>query len=214
MGYNLGVCPQCNNVMSMPDDSAIVRCPTCQSEVSAAEAAALAGANSQMGGQQQSQNPYGAAMGGNYPVQPTFSGSAPLLATWQTNVLFTVLGILATMAVNGFLGGSVDSNGEVHTTSMTGIFSLIYLVFIIVYAVKIYPSYFTEKPMIESNEAISFLNAFVGGIIFGLLWNHNLTLKNKGISHIVFVVLIAATFALVALLIMFGLMAVMAGAAA
>ncbi|MDO4401110.1 MAG: hypothetical protein Q4D27_09220 [Coriobacteriia bacterium] len=214
MGYNLGVCPQCNNVMSMPDDSAIVRCPTCQSEVSAAEAAALAGANSQMGAQQQPQNPYGAAAGTTYPVQPTYGAGAPLLATWQTNVLFTVLGILATMAVNGFLGGSVDANGQVHTTTMSGIFALIYLAFIIVYAVKIYPSYFTEKPMIESSEAISFLNAFVGGIIFGLLWNHNLTLKNKGISHIVFVVLIAATFALVFLLLMFGAMAVMAGAVA
>ena len=36
MGYILGVCPQCNNVMSMPDDSNLVRCPTCQAEVSAA----------------------------------------------------------------------------------------------------------------------------------------------------------------------------------
>jgi hypothetical protein len=194
MGYNLGVCPQCNNVMSMPDDSAVVRCPTCSAEVSAAEAAALAGAANNQGAQQPG-NPYGSAIDTTiYTPDPTIG--APLLGTWKTNVLFTVLGVLAAMIVNGFAGGSVDANGEVTSASpMVGIFSLIYVVFCIVYAAKIYPSYFTDKPMISSNEAISFLNTFVGGIIFGLFWNHNLTRREKGIAHIVFIVIIAATFA-------------------
>ena len=64
------------------------------------------------------------------------------------------------------------------------------------YAAKIYPSYFTDKPMIDSPEAVSFLNTFVGGIIFGLIWNHNLTRKEKGIAHIVFIVFIAVAFVL------------------
>ena len=197
MGYNLGVCPQCNNVMSMPDDSALVRCPTCQSEVVAAEAAALAGASGKTGAQQQPGDPYGSAVNTTaYP--PTFpSGAgAPLLAKWQTNVLFTVLGVIAAMAINGFTGGSVDADGNVTGGTMTGILALVYVIFCIVYAAKIYPSYFTDKPMIESSQAISFLNTFVGGIIFGLLWNHNLTRREKGISNIVFIVLIAAAFVL------------------
>jgi hypothetical protein len=195
MGYNLGVCPQCNNVMSMPDDSNLVRCPTCQAEVVAAEAAALAGASGN-NGVQQSGDPY--ANAANMPVYPTppVNGVAPLLGKWQTNVLFTVLGIVATMILNGFAGGSVDAEGNVQGGAMTGVLALAYLVFCIVYAVKIYPSYFSDKPMIESNEAISFLNAFVGGIIFGLIWNHYLTLGNKGIAHIVFVALIGASFVL------------------
>ena len=186
MGYNLGVCPQCNNVMSMPDDSEIVRCPTCQSEVSAREAAALAGATGQNGIQQQPAMPYNAPANFN----------APLLSTWKTDVLFTILGVVAAMVINGFAGAS-SSDASSSMGTMAGIFSLIYVIFSIVYAAKIYPSYFTDKPMISSSAAISFLNTFVGGIIFGLIWNHNLTRKEKGIAHIVFIVLIIAAFVLV-----------------
>ena len=198
MGYNLGVCPQCNNVMSMPDDSAVVRCPTCQAEVNATEAAALAGANQQMGGQQAPQNPYGDAVNmTSYQNPAPMFTTAPLLGTWQTNVLFTVLGVLAAAVFNGFVGASTtDANGMPTSSTMQGIFALIYVIFCIVYAVKIYPSYFSEKPMLTSNQAISFLNTFAGGLIFGLLWNHNLTRKEKGISNIVYVALIGASFVL------------------
>ena len=197
MGYILGVCPQCNNVMSMPDDSAVVRCPTCQAEVNATEAAALAGANNQVGGQQQApQNPYGNALDTTtYSPVPTYD-SAPFLAKWQTNVVFTVIGIIAAMIINGFTGGSVDSSGNITGGAVVGVLALAYIIFSIVYAAKIYPSYFTDKPMIDSPEAVSFLNTFVGGIIFGLIWNHNLTRKEKGIAHIVFIVFIAVTFVL------------------
>jgi len=208
MGYNLGVCPQCNNVMSMPDDSAVVRCPTCQAEVNAAEAAALAGANQQTGAQQTPQNPYGNAMDTTYLSTPQAPASAPLLGTWKTNALFTVLGVLAAGAFNGFVGATTtDANGMSSApSSLQGIFALVYLVFCIVYALKIYPSYFSEKPMINSSEAISFLNTFAGGIIFGLIWNHNLTRMEKGIAHIVYVVLIGVSF-VVAILMVVGIVA-------
>ena len=228
MGYNLGVCPQCNNVMSMPDDSLQVQCPTCGQVVYAAEAAALAGsgAGAQQGaaagpsaGQQQNPaDPYGQAaadgtMGaqqaGSTPPPSPYTGArglhatpgaentAALGGTWKTNVLFTILGILAWMAVNGFSRMGVDENGDLTSSgTMIAIFAFIYVVFQIVYAAKIYPSYFSGKPMLESSEAISFLNAFVGGIIFGPLWNYNLTRGQKGISNIVFIVLLAATFVL------------------
>ena len=222
MGYILGVCPHCNNVMSMPDDSASVRCPTCQQEVVTAEAAALAGESNP----QPNAHPYGRAANyaanGNIPPydassgfgayggeNPSFAPTTPLLGAWKTNVLFTVLGVLACAAVNGFLGGSIDANGEVTGGAMTGVLSLAYIIFTIVYALKIYPSYFSDKPMLDSVEAISFLNTFAGGIIFGLLWNHNLTLKKIGISHIVYVVLIGVIFILAILLVAAGVMYVM-----
>ena len=191
MGYILGQCPQCNNVMSMPDDSAIVRCPTCQAEVSAAEASAIAGAA------QRASNPYAGAVGASSTPAPPIGAGAPLLNTWKTNVLFTVLGILAGIVINLFAQNSIDANGNpTPYASMVAIFSLAFVAFAIVYAAKIYPSYFSERPMISSNEAISFLNGLVGGIIWGLLWNHNLTLQNKGVSHIVYIALIAAAFVL------------------
>lgn len=220
MGYIMGQCPQCNNVMSMPDDSAIVRCPTCQAEVSAAEASALAGGNPEIGGTQPTTDPYSAAQQFSsnpdtwIQQPPVFATNAPLLGTWKTNVIFTILGVLAAAIFNGFVGGSLDENGQATGGAITGIFSLAYLIFCIVYAAKIYPSYFTEKPMITSNEAISFLNTFVGGIIFGLLWNHNLTRQDKGISNIVFIVLIGVSFVLAILLVFLVIGAVATGAIA
>jgi hypothetical protein len=223
MGYIMGVCPQCNNVMSMPDDCATVRCPSCQAEVRTAEAAALAGGTPDPGVQQQ-QDPFAAAAGtvgqAGYPAPPqpptgAFSGNAPLLGTWKTNALFTVLGIVAAIILNGFMGQSGNANSPFAASggAVMGVLSLAYLVFCIFYAAKIYPSYFSDKPTLTSNEAISFLNGLVGGIIFGLLWNHNLTLREKGISNIVYIVLIATSFVLVFLLIFlfgFALVATMA----
>ena len=196
MGYILGVCPQCNNVMSMPDDSEKVRCPTCQAEVFAAEAAAIAGESRTQ--QPNAGNPYQNAANMTSYTPPMFGAGAPLLANWKTNVLFTILGVLAAAAINGFTGASVDAHGNVtsNPSPMVGFLALAYIVFCIVYAAKIYPSYFTDKPMLASSEAISFLNCFVGGLIFGLIWNHNLTRGEKGIATIVFIVLIAASFVL------------------
>lgn len=230
MGYVLGQCPQCNNVMSMPDDSAIVRCPTCQSEVSATEAAALAGnADAMQGAQPQPEvQPQPTPPAGNDPyaqaagmagAQPTSAytqpapGYAPppnqapfypqntpapsaFVSGWKTNTLFTILGIAASMVFYGLaqLGTEPDASGGI--AGVVGILSLVYFIFAIVYAVKFYPAYFSDKPVVNSNEAASFLNGFVGGIIFGLLWNHNLTRREKGISHIVFVVLMIASIVL------------------
>jgi hypothetical protein len=217
MGYVMGQCPYCNNVMSMPDDSATVRCPSCQAEVSFSEAANLAGNAAQgiptppapdfaipaAGTQTAPVQPQPMATPATQiqpPVTPAYTGatsfaSHPLMNTWKTNTLFTILGIVASMVLNWFFSGTSESAGFA-SSSMLALFSLVYIVFTIVYALKVYPSYFTDSPMIQSNEAISFLNTFAGGIIFGLLWNHNLTLKKIGISHIVYVVLIASAFVL------------------
>ena len=93
MGYILGVCPQCNNVMSMPDDSEKVRCPTCQAEVFAAEAAAIAGESRTQ--QPNAGNPYQNAANMTSYTPPVFSAAAPLLGTWKTNVLLPAVSLQA-----------------------------------------------------------------------------------------------------------------------
>jgi hypothetical protein len=55
----------------------------------------------------------------------------------------------------------------------------------IIYALRVYPSYFTDKPVFKSNKVISFANFTFGAVIFGILWNTNLTAKKKGVSYIV-----------------------------
>ncbi|MDR1185491.1 MAG: hypothetical protein LBK67_11960 [Coriobacteriales bacterium] len=55
----------------------------------------------------------------------------------------------------------------------------------IIYALIVYPSYFTDKPIFKSSKVISFANFTFGPVVFGALWNNNLTKKKKGISYIV-----------------------------
>ena len=278
----MGICPSCGNVMSMPNDSEIVRCPTCSAEVSMVEAAVKAGTAGQVNlsgtyGAQQAPQPEApaqpdpaqqpdtaseagiqeqpvvapanpkdpwagaAAAAGpgaqaqagpaaqahtqsaspyDEPPLPTPSQAdpglpvytnrdAPFLSSWKTNALYTALGILAYVVFYTFFTSASDESTLL--SGAMGILMLGYLVFCIVYAAKLYPSYFTDKPALSSPEAVNFLNGLVGGIIFGLLWNHNLTRKDKGVSHIVFIVLLAVSFfsifLLLAMIVVFGVAA-------
>ena len=81
--------------------------------------------------------------------------------------------------------------------------SLVYIVCEVAYAAWFYPSLFKEgRPTTLAPAAVSFLNLLLGGVIFGCLWNYNLTNRRIGVSHIVFCVLIVlylvAEFVLVA----------------
>lgn len=58
------------------------------------------------------------------------------------------------------------------------------------WALSGYPSLFTSNPQARSSGAVSFLNAFFGGLVFGAWWNMCLTERRKGVSHYVFVVLL------------------------
>ncbi|MBQ9067906.1 MAG: zinc-ribbon domain-containing protein [Eggerthellaceae bacterium] len=125
------------------------------------------------------------------PYDPALAANAPFLAMWQTQGGYTALGILAAIGI------SVFSN----ILSGTGVLSIVgsiiqigVLAFSIYYALAMYPSLFTSSPKATSVNAVSFLNGFVGGIIFGLIWNSNLTKRYKGISNIVFVVFNCVVF--------------------
>ena len=112
----------------------------------------------------------------------------PLLDKWQTSAGYSILGAFSAYAVAclcaSFPGGIIIS-------------LLVGLILPFVYIVQHYPSYFGATPKSTSCEFISFANFFVScmalglfGTIFGALWNYNLTKGEKGISHIVLVVII------------------------
>lgn len=122
------------------------------------------------------------------------SGSSkPVLTWWETNGGMTFLGIVATWVGNIAIRGN---------HSVVFICCICIHVAIIWYASTVYPSFFTEKPVISNRNAVSFLNGALGGVIFGPLWNSNLTNGKPGISNRVAIV-VYAVFIVVEVLLYF-----------
>lgn len=128
------------------------------------------------------------------------SGQARIsvLDSWKTSVGFSILGFVLIgvwAAVFGWIiaigiSPALPRMPYQSTTGITGVINgLIYSAICILYALIFYPSYFTEKPLIKSSRVISCLNFLFGNVIFGAFWNHNLTLKKKGVSYCVFAIL-------------------------
>lgn len=100
--------------------------------------------------------------------------------SWNTSVPLSVLGPAAGFAL-GFLSEYVA-----FALNLAGV----------LYALLCYPKYFEGDGFTGGNpRLVSFLNTLLGGF-FGLLWNHNLTNGKKGVSHIVYAVLLIAFYAL------------------
>jgi hypothetical protein len=117
---------------------------------------------------------------------------APVLQTWKTSLGFSVLGLLLGTPLMMILAFPLAIlpmmlfamvTGASSPQSFSPILALVGNALMLGYAVKIYPSYFSEKPRLKSSKLISFANFMFGGLIFGLLWNDNLTKKTKGISY-------------------------------
>ena len=114
----------------------------------------------------------------------------PVLKNWKVSPLFSVLGAFAGLLLGDLIGALVYVSNV-----LWFVVGLAYLALMIVYALVVYPSYFKERPLVKSNRAISFLNLFAGFVIFGCIWNHNLTLSqsketpHKGVSNVVYTVL-------------------------
>lgn len=103
--------------------------------------------------------------------------SIPVLDSWETSVSMSVLGAIVgtiVLSVVSFIIG---------TTIGIDVSNVIFSAIAIVYARGFYPSYFSTTPMVRNPRVISFLNLAFGGILFGSLWNHNLTRKDVGMSH-------------------------------
>lgn len=111
----------------------------------------------------------------------------PVLENWKPAPAFSVLG-----AVSNFIVGSIV--GELFGIPFVAAACCLVM---ILYAVIVYPSFYTSKPLIKSSKTISFFNYFVGWIVFGWCWNRNLNKSHiarkpkKGSSYIVFIVIYA-----------------------
>jgi len=115
----------------------------------------------------------------------------PAVDNWSTSLMFSILGLIAgTLFFNA--AGALGIFGGVLVSAA-----------VIFYVSFVYPSYFKEDPVLSSNEVISFANLFFGGIIFGSLWNRSLANKQIGISHIVYIALMAAVFIITILAVIF-----------
>lgn len=130
----------------------------------------------------------GAVPGGqNFNTQTTnprgtYGERSLKLADWKTNVGMSILGVVAILAINGIVNAVLPE-------IFTYVIAVILCAVGIAYAAAVYPSYFTDEPKVDSAGTISFLNLLLGGIIFGCIWNANLTKGMKGSSWIVFIVL-------------------------
>lgn len=117
------------------------------------------------------------------------ASSAPLLQTWQVSIGATIAGIIVSSGFSG--SSSIIENYQGNLANLIAlscvilVITLVITAFSLVYALVFYPSFFGPNPKLRSNTAISFLNGFTGGIIFGLIWNYNLSQKKKGVSYIV-----------------------------
>lgn len=132
------------------------------------------------------------------PAAPMRSSIAPFLDLWRTSGAYSVLGIVA--------WGVVFWIEDILPYSMSVAGSLIRFAFMILqflYALVVYPSLFGLRPKIKSPAAVSFLNCAAGGVVFGPIWNGSLTKGRKGMSNVVFAVLMGML--VVAWALMFGL---------
>ncbi|MDO4503044.1 MAG: zinc ribbon domain-containing protein [Coriobacteriia bacterium] len=113
------------------------------------------------------------------------------LFNWRYDLVFCIIGVVASMCLQAVTRVLPDPFGMILSIVMMG--ALLY------YSLLIYPTLFGSAAKITSNKAVSFCNFFLGGIIFGLLWNHNLTRKERGISYMIAAALACVNLASVAL---------------
>lgn len=121
----------------------------------------------------------------NYIVKDEKQNEYPWLYFW--------IGVVITAVFNGLTYMDFWGTGAY---ILVNLISIVFSIFSLVYAAFLYPSLFKENPRIKSRKVISFLNGFCGYILFGLCWQFNLKKNEKGVSHIVYIVLAGVFFAL------------------
>lgn len=137
-----------------------------------------------------------------HEVRVDQSAEAPFLSTWKTSVGFSILGLISGpvafliiwMIVGFFIGlaGDLLALDRQLVYPLVAFFTAaIVCTVCIVYAAVFYPSYFRKQPLLRSSKLASFFNFACGGPLFGALWNRGLTNRVKGVSHVVWIVLLA-----------------------
>lgn len=132
----------------------------------------------------------------------------PALRNWKTSVGFSVLGVLLSGLARMLLAVAGTVAGIAVLSLIPGLYAeeaIVQFVMLavaavpgvcgIAYAAFVYPSYYSDLPLLESPWAISLFNLLFGGVVYGALWNTCLTkskgglAKKKGVSYIVYIVL-------------------------
>lgn len=134
-----------------------------------------------------------------------FLAGHPALRKWKTSVGLSFLGVLVSWFGRALLALAATAVGLLVVSLVPGLYGGDYLIRIvavaavaipsvcgIAYALLVYPSYFTDLPLLESPLVISMFNLLFGGILFGALWNSCLTIsrnearRKRGVSYIVY----------------------------
>ncbi len=120
----------------------------------------------------------------------------PVLEMWKSHLGMAILGVICNFLLSSLFAavyGGYALRGKVVFFEV--VIVILFIIFQFIYLLKIFPSYFTQKPKLIGNKKISFLNFFfgvlffgVGGLIFGLILQNNLKKKEKGTAHIVCVI--------------------------
>lgn len=107
------------------------------------------------------------------------------LKSWKTSIGFSILGLVVYAIVYFRCVQYISFFSDLPTTQLKGQFCggvvlMADSILCLVYALYVRKSFFGETPRLKSSKAISFWNFFFGGIIFGCIWNNNLTHCSKG----------------------------------
>lgn len=127
----------------------------------------------------------GSCADGRQSASTATSDPLPLLDSWVTPVGASAAGIFAQPLLLSLLEGFFSNAAWV-----VDLLEVVIIVLSLAYAIVVYPSYFTRAPKMTSSASVAFWNCAFGGIVFGLIWNANLTKQTKGKSYIVFCVLV------------------------
>lgn len=164
MAFVQGKCPICGASVRVPDDTEKCHCPNCGEE--ALTSAAIAFAKD----------------GGSAQGDATNS----VLAQWNTSIGAIAAGeIIGLVVLYAFtLVGGAD-------LAASNLLLGIYYGVCALYSFIVYPSFFKKNPLVRSANAISFCNGFFGTFMLGPLFCYNLKKGHKGISNIVWGILLA-----------------------
>ena len=102
---------------------------------------------------------------------------------WQTSAVATALGVVCNIALGQLMDLITDAVALY-------LFYAVWAALSIAYALVAYPRYFDGAhgtPVLHDARAVSFANGLFGHLV-GLIWNHNLTRGERGVSHLVFTV--------------------------
>lgn len=117
-----------------------------------------------------------------------------LLANWEIDWGMLLLGIFTFPSLNIVFTKIVEGKPlPVAVYVVYFLISLMFIAFQITYSIRVYPSYYSAKPLVKDRKLVSYLNG-LGGTLFGILWSKNMEKNKKGISYIVATLVFASEF--------------------